>query len=69
PNPAAMRATGVTQTQLETALAQFGVNSGGGFTDQYAREFLIRNIGRTASLDDLRQVVIATVAGQPVYLH
>ncbi len=69
PNPAAMRATGVTQAQLETALAQFGVNSGGGFTDQYAREFLIRNIGRTASLDDLRQVVVATVAGQPVYVH
>ena len=27
--------------------AQFGANTGGGFTDQYAREFLIRNIGRT----------------------
>ncbi|MGL5445926.1 MAG: efflux RND transporter permease subunit [Rhabdaerophilum sp.] len=69
PNPAAMRALGVTQAQIEAALAQFGANTGGGFTDQYSREFLIRNIGRTHSLDDLRSVVVATVAGQPVALR
>lgn len=69
PNPAAMRALGVTLTQLEGALAGFGANTGGGFTDQYSREFLIRNIGRTGSLDDLRSVVVATVAGQPVALR
>jgi CzcA family heavy metal efflux pump len=69
PNPAAMRALGVNQAQVEAALAQFGANTGGGFTDQYSREFLIRNIGRTRSLDDLRSVVVATVAGQPVALR
>ncbi|MCZ8310010.1 MAG: efflux RND transporter permease subunit [Magnetospirillum sp.] len=69
PNPAAMRALGVNQSQVEAALAQFGANTGGGFTDQYSREFLIRNIGRTHSLDDLRSVVVATVAGQPVALR
>ncbi len=69
PNPAALRALGVTQAQVEAALAQFGANTGGGFTDQYSREFLIRNIGRTRSLDDLRGVIVATVAGQPVALR
>ena len=69
PNPAAMRALGVSNAQLETALAQFGTNAGGGFTDQYAREYLIRNIARTMSLDDLRSVVVATVGGAPVYLR
>ena len=69
PNAAAMRALGVTQAQVEAALAQFGANTGGGFTDQYSREFLIRNIGRTRSLDDLRSVIVATVAGQPVALR
>ena len=69
PNPAAMRALGVSQTQIESALSQFGANTGGGFTDQYSREFLIRNIGRTRSLDDLRGVVVATVGGQPVALR
>lgn len=68
PNQAAMRALGVTQEQVEAALSQFGTNTGGGFTDQYNREFLIRNIGRSRSLEDLGSLVIATVAGQPVAL-
>ena len=63
PHPAALRALGVTYEQVEKALAQFGVNTGGGFTDQNSREYLIRNIGRTTSLDDLRSVVVATVNG------
>ena len=69
PNPPALRALGVTYEQLEKALSQFGSNAGGGFTDQYSREFLIRNIGRTTSLDDLRNVVVARVNGGPVYLR
>ena len=68
PNPPALRALGVTYEQVEKALAQFGTNAGGGFTDQYSREYLIRNIGRTTSLDDLRNVVVARVDGGPVYL-
>ncbi|MGW5837859.1 efflux RND transporter permease subunit [Methylorubrum extorquens] len=69
PNPAAMRSLGVTNAGLEAALAQFGTNAGGGFTDQHSREYLIRNIGRTMSLDDLRNLVVATVADTPVHLR
>src|SRR5919108_70524 len=69
PNPTAMRALGVSFEQLEKALAQFGANTGGGFTDQYSREFLIRNIARTLSLEDLSKVVVATVDGRPIHLH
>ncbi|MET7247019.1 efflux RND transporter permease subunit [Methylobacterium sp. EM32] len=69
PQPTALRALGITHAQLETALAQFGTNTGGGFTDQYAREYLIRNLGRTMNLDDLRNMVVATVANRPVYLR
>ncbi len=69
PQPTALRALGVTHAQLETALAQFGTNTGGGFTDQYAREYLIRNLGRTMNLDDLRNLVVATVNNRPVYLR
>ncbi len=63
-----MRALGVTQAQIETALAQFGSNTGGGFTDQYSREFLIRNIGKTMRLEDLSSIAVANVNGRPVYL-
>ncbi|HEX8416948.1 MAG TPA: efflux RND transporter permease subunit [Methylobacterium sp.] len=69
PNPAAMRALGVTNAQLESALARFGTNAGGGFTDQHAREYLIRNIARTTSLDDLRSLVVATAGTAPVHLR
>ncbi len=68
PQPSALRALGVTYEQLEAAVAQFGYNAGGGFTDLNSREYLIRNIGRTTSLDDLRTVVVAKEDGRPVYL-
>ncbi|MGL5115707.1 MAG: efflux RND transporter permease subunit, partial [Beijerinckiaceae bacterium] len=69
PNPAAMRSLGVTQAQIEAALASFGTNTGGGFTDQYAREFLIRNIGKTMRLEDLGSITVATVGNRPIYLR
>ena len=69
PNPAAMRALGVTSDQLDRALTQFGVNTGGGFTDQYSREFLVRNLGRTLKLEDLANTVVAEISNRPVYLR
>ncbi|MET0868966.1 MAG: efflux RND transporter permease subunit [Pseudorhodoplanes sp.] len=69
PQPPALRALGVNYEQIEKALASFGTNAGGGFTDLNAREYLIRNIGRTTSLDDLRNMVVAKVDGRPVFLH
>ncbi len=69
PNPTAMRALGVSYDQVERALAQFGSNSPGGFTEQYSREFLIRNVGRTTSLDDLRSLVVANVNGRAILLR
>jgi HME family heavy-metal exporter len=68
PLPSALRALGVGYEQIELALRQFGTNTGGGFTDQNAREFLIRNIGRTTSLEDLRNIVVTTIEGRPILL-
>jgi CzcA family heavy metal efflux pump len=69
PNPAAMRALGVTYADLEKALYQFGSNSGGGFTNQNEQEYLIRNIGRTLRLDDLGNLVVAKLGNRPVHLR
>lgn len=69
PDTAALRALGVTLEEVETAITAFGVNTGGGFTDQYAREFLIRNIGSTLSLEDLRKVVVKSDGRQSILLH
>jgi len=69
PNMPAMRALNVSLADLERALQQFGTNTGGGFADQYSREFLVRNVGRTLKIEDLRDVVVRTAAGGSVYLH
>lgn len=69
PNPAAMRALGISLEQMERALAQFGANTGGGYADQHAREYLIRNLGQTMSLDALGRTVVGTVEGRQVLLR
>ena len=69
PNLIAMQALDITPEQIETAIRRFGTNTGGGFVDQNAREYLIRNLGTTMRLDDLRNVVVATRQSQPIVLR
>ncbi|WP_435259442.1 efflux RND transporter permease subunit [Thioclava sp. FR2] len=69
PDIAALRALGVTLEEVEAAITAFGGNTGGGFTDQYAREFLIRNIGSTLNLDDLKKVVVKSDGQRSILLH
>src|SRR5215468_7382409 len=69
PNPVAMHLLDVTYEQLEAAVTRFGVNSGGGFVDQQGREYLIRNVGVTRRLQDLRETVVGYRQGQSVLLR
>jgi len=69
PDLAALRAFGISLDALEKALAQFGTNSSGGFADQGGREFLIRNLGRSLRIEDLRRIAIPTPGGGTVFLH
>ena len=59
----------ITFQDLKTAVASFGSNSGGGVVDQNTQEYLIRNMGRTNSLDDLRNVSVGQRNGHQVLLH
>jgi HME family heavy-metal exporter len=69
PNPASMQALDVTPEQVEAAVSRFGTNTGGGFVDQHGREYLIRNVGLTKRLEDLRGTVVTYRQGQPVLLR
>jgi heavy-metal exporter, HME family len=69
PNPALMQALDVSAADIETAVRRFGGNSGGGFVEQQSREFLIRNIGLTTRLDDLRNVAVAWRGERPLLLR
>jgi CzcA family heavy metal efflux pump len=64
--PQRLHAMEVSFAELENALANFARNSTGGFVDQRAQEFMIRNIGQTTSLDDLRGTVVAWRDGAPI---
>ena len=60
-----MQGMEVTSDQIETAVTRFGTNTAGGFVDQQSREYLIRNVGVTRRLEDLRD----TVGAQDDGLH
>jgi HME family heavy-metal exporter len=68
PNLAAMRALHINLQQLEDALARFSVNTGGGFLDQAGQELVVRNLGRTVKLEDLRNLTVASRNGQSIIL-
>ena len=68
PDIAQMTRLDVSLDDVERAIKQFGTNSGGGFVDQNRAEYVIRNIGRTTRIEDLRSLVVATRAGQSIVL-
>ncbi len=68
PNIAQMTRLDVSLDDVERAIKQFGTNSGGGFVDQNKAEYVIRNIGRTTRVEDLRNLVVTVKQGQSIIL-
>lgn len=69
PNTTRMGELGVTHEQLEAALKGFSSNTSGGFLELSGREFLIRHMGRTSRLEDLRNLALTAKGSQPVLLR
>ncbi len=69
PNTARMAELDITHDQLEAALKGYSSNTSGGFLELNGREYLIRNLGRTSSLDDLSNLAITARNGQAVLLR
>jgi len=69
PDPVAMTRLSVTPQQIELAVQRFGTNTGGGFVDQHSREYLIRAIGLTNRLEDLRNLVVSSPNGTAILLR
>ncbi|MBA4742598.1 MAG: efflux RND transporter permease subunit [Azoarcus sp.] len=68
PDTARMRDLGITQEDLANALQGFAANTSGGFLELNGREYLIRHLGRTSVLEDLRQLALTVRNDQPVLL-
>ncbi|NOT72336.1 MAG: efflux RND transporter permease subunit [Hyphomicrobium sp.] len=64
PDPRKMAALAISFDAIEKAIQKFGANTGGGFVDLNAREYLIRNIARTTQIEDLANLAVAYRDGQ-----
>jgi len=69
PNTGRMAELGISHEQLEAALRGFSANTSGGFLELNGREVLIRNLGRTSRLEDLKNLALAAKNGQPILLR
>ena len=69
PNTALMAQRGIGLEQLEQSLKSFSSNTSGGFLESNAREYLIRNLGRTTELRDLQNLAVGDKDGQPILLR
>jgi HME family heavy-metal exporter len=64
-----MSELGITHDQLEAALKGFSSNTSGGFLELNGREYIIRHLGRTSLLDDLKNLALGARNGQPILLR
>ena len=69
PNTVRMAELGITHEQLEAALKGYSSNTSGGFLELNGREYLIRNLGRTSLLDDLKNLALTAKDGQPILMR
>jgi hydrophobic/amphiphilic exporter-1 (mainly G- bacteria), HAE1 family len=63
-----LRARGLTIDDVGTALEQQNLEVPGGRVDQGVRELVVRTLGRMRDVRDFNELIIANVAGQPIYL-
>ncbi len=58
-SPGRLQQFGITIEDVATALEKSNVNTTGGFVDAQSQEYLIRNLARFYSLDELKNTVVA----------
>ncbi len=69
PHTARLAELGISHDQLEGALKGFSSNTSGGFLELNGREYLIRHLGRTSNLEDLKNLALTARNGQPILLR
>jgi heavy metal efflux system protein len=66
PHPDRLLAYGLTLRDVMEALARNNASTGAGYIERHGEQYLIRSPGQIATLDDLRQVVVATRGPQVI---
>lgn len=66
PDPEKMKFYGLSVTQLANALANANANVGGDVINSGEQRYVVRGVGAVQSLNDVKQIVIASNSGVPV---
>ena len=67
-SPEKLKQFGITIEDVTTALEKSNANSTGGFVDAQSQEYLVRNLGRFYSIDELKNTVVAYRNNTPIRL-
>jgi Cu(I)/Ag(I) efflux system membrane protein CusA/SilA len=67
-DPNKLRAYGVTLGELYSAVERSNSSVGGRIVQKANSEYLVRSVGWIRSLDDVRNIVIKTMGGTPIYV-
>src|SRR5574337_570652 len=68
PYPEKLIAYGLSFHDILQALARNNANVGAGYIEHGGEEYLIRSPGQVADIEDIRQIVVDTHKGAPIYV-
>jgi cobalt-zinc-cadmium resistance protein CzcA len=66
PHPERLLAHGLTWRDVMEALARNNANTSAGYIERHGEQYLIRSPGQVATLEDIRQIVVAARGPRPV---
>jgi cobalt-zinc-cadmium resistance protein CzcA len=69
PSPEKLASYHLTLESIATALGSNNSNVGAGYIERRGEQYLVRVPGQVGSLEDLRNIVVASVAGVPVRIR
>ncbi len=68
-SPQKLAAAGLSLEEVEKAAGLSQGNTTGGFLDRKSQEYLVRNLGRTSSPEEIGNTVVAVKGGVPILLR
>lgn len=69
PDPEKLIAYGVTFQDVMEALAKNNDNMGAGYIEHSGEQYLIRTPGQVSGLEDIRQIIVGSHRGVPLYIR
>ena len=67
--PEKLLAYNITLDDIYRAIEENNQNVGGNILDRYAEQYIVRGVGLVKSEDDLRNIVLRSTKGTPVFVH